>query len=137
MEMGGWRNEQEKLAMDTPDENHPEAMQAGLALDRVREALEVLATETPGERASEAVRHGIEAAGGCILFDLTLGEDEAAEWTAAIAFEDEEEPRVAILTLKTASGEMSLEPAEASENPVAALATSYAGFAEQWGRAAA
>jgi hypothetical protein len=124
--------------MNTPVKALPEAAEDRPSLDEACEALKALAAQTPGEGASEAIRNGIEAAGGCILFDLTVGEDEAAEWTAAIAFEqEEEEPRVAILTLRPASGEISLEPAEESGNPLAALATSYAGFAEQWGRAAA
>jgi hypothetical protein len=123
--------------MDTPADAATEPSGTVIPFDKVREELGSLTSDADPDTIQDTLRKGVEAVGGYVLFDLTIGEDAEARWTAAIAFEGDDGRRLAILAIEPASGEMSLEPAEESDLPIAAIASSYAGLAEQWGRAAA
>ncbi len=101
---------------------------------RVEQALGDLKEQIGTDAFDDLVCSGIEAAGGVVLFRMKLGEGDASRFSAAIALEGDEAREIAILTID--AGDMRLEPAAASEQPIAALASSYAGLAEHWSRAA-
>jgi hypothetical protein len=104
--------------------------------DEMRDTLGPLVAGAEGEDVGAALRQELEAAGGCVLFDIAHGETDRLRWSAALAFDRAEGREIAVVALERASGEISLEPAEKSKLPIAAIARSYAGLAETWGSTA-
>lgn len=116
---------------------HSAAAETSIPFEKLRDALGPLVAETQGDKVQTALRQGLEAAGFCVLFDIAHGETDRLIWSAALAFDREEGREIAVVALERASGEISLEPADKSTLPIAAIARSYAGLADMWGREAA
>jgi hypothetical protein len=105
-------------------------------LARIEHAIQALDIGEEADNLDERIRAGIEEAGGIMLFCLSAAGAGQGRWTAAIALEREEGQELAILAIGD-DGAVSIEPVDDSPSPVAAIARSYAGLAEHWGKAAA
>lgn len=79
----------------------------------------------------------VEDLGGVVLFLMRIEEDEQERAVAAVSLPSEEAGReVAIVTADPGFESVSVEPAHRSQQPVASVASSYAGLAESWQKAA-
>ncbi|HHZ10005.1 MAG TPA: hypothetical protein GX405_14635 [Rhizobiales bacterium] len=83
----------------------------------------------------EALNHVLSTAGGELLFRFP--EDVASgEKVAAVRLGDGEARLIALVILPPHGNPLRVEPVEASENPLAALAKSYASLVDAWKAAA-
>lgn len=91
---------------------------------------ETVPQETGGETATveSIVARAVEAAGGKLLFQMRVGNDEDRH-VAAITLGEGSERRIALAILN-AEGKIRLEPIETSDNPIAGLARSYVSLAK-------
>lgn len=85
---------------------------------------------------AEVVGGALEAVGGRLLFKMRLDRDGQGEHVAAASVGDGGERQFLVLTLPARGGALKVEAASKSENPVAALAASYAGLMDVFPAAA-
>ena len=74
----------------------------------------------------EVVRGALESVGGSLLFKMRLAEGGQAQHVAAAAVGSGDARQFLLLTLAEAGGQLKVEPAARSGNPLAAIAASYA-----------
>ena len=128
--------------MNTPaEEISPPALQPPAppftaALEAVELELTLGMKEIGDEELEAAIRETVESVGGVLLFQLKLGEAEAAHWLAAVAFGEDEAREIAVIDLPCAGGRATVSPAAQSELPIASIASAYAGLADCWVKAA-
>lgn len=82
----------------------------------------------------QLVSSAIEKIGGELLFQVHFAEQE--EHVAAVSMGSGDERQFVLIILPADGGPLRVEPAEASANPLAALAKSYAGVAQAYKAAA-
>ncbi|PSJ62471.1 hypothetical protein [Kumtagia ephedrae] len=103
------------------------------------EAESIAATEadavSEGQFEEIAVQ-ALEGVGGTILFRMRIDGGAESQHVAAGAVGDGEARQFLILSMPTAGGELRVEPAGDSDNPVAGIAASYAGLADVFAAAA-
>lgn len=87
-------------------------------------------------RFEQVVRAALDEIGGTMLFKMQSGFGVHAEHVAAAAVGNPAERQILLLTLPTGGGALHVEAADASENPVAGIATAYVGLAEAFAAAA-
>jgi hypothetical protein len=113
------------------------------AEDEIAPAAEVEAVTASAE--ADAVSEGqfeeiavqaLEGVGGTILFRMRIDGGAESQHVAAGAVGDGEARQFLILSMPTAGGELRVEPAGDSDNPVAGIAASYAGLADVFAAAA-
>lgn len=106
------------------------------ALEAVELELTLGSRESDSQHFEAVIREIVESVGGVLLFQMKLGEEDAARWVAAVAFDGAEEREIAVIDLPCAGGRATVSPAAQSELPIAAIASAYAGLAECWSKAA-
>lgn len=87
-------------------------------------------------RFEQVVRAALDEIGGTMLFKMQSGYGVNAEHVAAAAVGRPESRQILLLTLPTGGGALQVEAADASDNPVAGIATAYVGLAEAFAAAA-
>ena len=76
----------------------------------------------------QAVRHALEKAGGALLFHMRGR--ASSDWVAAASVGTGPERQILLLTVSP-EGELRVEPAEGSENPIARIAAPFADVMER------
>lgn len=84
----------------------------------------------------EVVRGALEAVGGMLLFRVRIGTGEAAEHVAAAAVGQGAARQFLLMSLPAAGGQLKVETAALSSNPLAGIAASYAGLMDAFHAAA-
>ena len=82
------------------------------------------------------VRGALEAVGGTLLFRMLVGDEDQKQHAAAAFVGVRDSRQFLVLTLPMAGGQLKVETAARSSNPVAKIAASYAGVAEAFAAAA-
>jgi hypothetical protein len=103
-----------------------EAAELELSIDR---------EELDGEGCEAELRRAVEGVGAVLLFHVKVVSEGDAECHAALAFDPDEENRIAILTL-AGDGSARIAPVDESDSPIATIAPAFAGLAETWAQAA-
>lgn len=93
-------------------------------------------TTVSDEQFEQIVRNALEPNDGVMLFKMRIGTQEEGEHVAAAAIADGDQQHFVLISLSTAGGELTVEPAAESSNPLARIAASYAGLAEAFAAAA-
>ncbi|MDQ6435935.1 hypothetical protein RB623_17910 [Mesorhizobium sp. LHD-90] len=88
------------------------------------------------ERFEEIVSEALDGVDGTMLFKMRLDAEGNGEHVAAASVGEGEARHFLILSLPVSGGELRVEPAADSKNPVAGIAASYAGLAEVFAAAA-
>jgi hypothetical protein len=83
-----------------------------------------------------SLRAALAAVGGALLFAMHIENEEEHEHIAAIALGAPGERKFFLVTVPTEGGELRVEPAESSDNPLAHITASYADLAEAYAVAA-
>jgi hypothetical protein len=84
----------------------------------------------------EVVRGALEAVGGTLLFKLRIGEGPGGQHVAAAAVGKGTARQFLLLSLPVSGGQLRVETASRSDNPVAGIAASYAGLMDVFQAAA-
>ena len=84
----------------------------------------------------EVVRGALESVGGSLLFKMRLAEGGQGQHVAAAAVGSGDARQFLLLTLAEAGGQLKVEPAARSGNPLATIAASYAGLMDAFQAAA-
>jgi hypothetical protein len=92
--------------------------------------------EFTSDTFERALGETVEELGGVVLFLMRIEEDDEERAVAAVSLPSQYGREVAIVTADAGYETLDVVPADRSPLPVAALATSYAGLAESWRRAA-
>ncbi len=92
--------------------------------------------EFSAETFEEALSETVEELGGVVLFLMHIEEDDEERAVAAVSLPSPAGREVAIVTADAGYETLDVVPADRSPLAVAALATSYAGLAESWRKAA-
>lgn len=92
--------------------------------------------EVSDEEFGEVVRGALEAVGGTLLFKVRVGAEDAAMHVAAAAVGNDAARQFLLLSLPIHGGQLKVETAQRSANPLAGIAASYAGLMDAF-RAAA
>lgn len=82
------------------------------------------------------VRSAVDRIGGEILFEMQLDNVPESGHVAAVSVGDGELRRFLLVVQPTDGGPLRVEPTEESANPLAALASSYAGLVDAFKKAA-
>lgn len=93
-------------------------------------------TAVSDEQFEQIVRDALEPNDGVMLFKMRVGTPEEGEHVAAAAIGDGDQKQFVFISLSTIGGELTVEPADESSNPLARIAASYAGLAEAFASAA-
>ena len=121
----------EALASEETEDTTLEEKLAESLADLVPEARTVSEDEF-----TEVVDGALEAVGGRLLFKMRLDKGGEGEHVAAASVGEGEERQFLLLTLPASGGALKVEAASRSDNPVAALAASYAGLMDVFQAAA-
>jgi hypothetical protein len=92
--------------------------------------------EVTDEEFAEVVRGALEAVGGTLLFKARIGAEEKTQLVAAASVGAGAARQFLLLSLPTSGGQLKVEMAARSSNPLAGIAASYAGLMDAF-RAAA
>ncbi len=82
--------------------------------------------EVADDAFGEAVQGALEAVGGMLLFKVRVGNGESAQHVAAAAVGQGDARQFLVLSLPAAGGQLKIETAALSSNPLAGIAASYA-----------
>lgn len=107
--------------------------------EKLAESLADLVPETKTvseDEFAEVVGGALEAVGGRLLFKMRLDKGGTGEHIAAASVGEGNERQFLLLTLPASGGALKVETASRSQNPVAALAASYAGLMDVFQAAA-
>lgn len=107
--------------------------------EKLVESLADLVPETQtvsDDEFAEVVGGALEAVGGRLLFKMHLDKGGKGEHIAAASVGEGNERQFLLLTLPASGGALKVETASRSQNPVAALAASYAGLMDVFQAAA-
>lgn len=127
----------EPVVEETPPPLKPPAPPTlATSLEAVELELSLEQRNLSDEEFEAALRETVKSFGAVLLFNMKLQDEEGGRWAAAIALDDGEAREIAILELPCNGGSASVRPASESEQPIAAIASAYAGLAECWGKAA-
>ncbi len=113
-----------------------ESEQSALELQTIELQIALGFREFSADTFEEQLSETVQEMGGVVLFLMRIEEDDEERAVAAVSLPSDEGREVAIVTAEGGYETLSVEPAERSKLPVAALATSYAGLAESWAKAA-
>ena len=92
--------------------------------------------EVSDEEFGEVVRGALEAVGGSLLFKVRVGADDLAMHVAAAAVGTGASRQFLLLSLPIHGGQLKVETAARSTNPLAGIAASYAGLMDVFEAAA-
>lgn len=84
----------------------------------------------------EAVHGALEAIGGILLFKVRIGTGESAQHVAAAAVGQGDARQFLLLSLPATGGQLKVETAALSSNPLAGIAASYANLMDAFQAAA-
>ena len=84
----------------------------------------------------EVVRGALEAVGGALLFKVRVGTGDAAMHAAAAVVGSGDARQFLLLSLPIHGGQLKVETAQRSSNPLAGIAASYAGLMDAFHAAA-
>jgi hypothetical protein len=92
--------------------------------------------EVSDEDFGEVVRGALEAVGGALLFKVRVGAGETDMHVAAAAVGAPEARQFLLLSLPIHGGQLKVETAQRSTNPLAGIAASWAGLMDAFQAAA-
>lgn len=117
--------------MDAQETVKPESVEDNPETQAATE-VELTATaegdEVSNTHFEEVVREAIEGVGGTLLFKMKVGEDDEAYHAAAAAVGNGDGRNFLLLTLPARGGQLKVETAAKSDDPLAKIAESYAGL---------
>jgi hypothetical protein len=87
-----------------------------------------LSHDVSDQEFEQVVRGALEAVDGTFLFKMKIGSDREAQHAAAAVVGLGKSRQFLLLTLPVAGGQLKVETASHSENPLARIAESYAGL---------
>lgn len=110
--------------------------------DIPQEAKTKIPAETPVTEAVDdgrfeaIVAEALDGVGGTLLFSMLVESGPDSQYVAAGSIGEGEARDFLILSMPAAGGELRVEPAANSDNPIAGIAASYAGLADAFATAA-